>query len=193
MERLAEVAHPDFSTTSESQRGPFDGLPAFKPLPADLPPNLASALIALRAALTEPPSLGDQWPFADPPLVRAAAQKARGGRPRKVQPHQAVMLARFVRLGDGVEAAATRAGLTKQTAYRILKGDHWTATDPAVLASGVQFPLSEPVNPFSKPVTNPEKAPPSDLAGAAAPAQAPEGPGAPAPRGAAPAKTEGAA
>lgn len=57
-----------------------------------------------------------------------------------VKPHQVVGLARFVRLGDSQRAAAKKAGLTENTARRILAGQHPMAHHPAVTAAGVALP-----------------------------------------------------
>jgi hypothetical protein len=133
--QLAPVACPIFGNAP----------PPVAPPTAGLPPQLAQASAQLAAALASPPSLGDQWPFANPPAVQAAIQAqagaaAAGGRPTQVQPHQVVRLARFVRLGDSKRAAAKKAGVTENTARRILAGQHPVAHHPAVTATGLYLP-----------------------------------------------------
>lgn len=140
--------------------GPFDGLPDFQPLPGNLPPLMASALVTLRKALTDPPSMGDQWPFANPPGLQAALDaqsKARGGRPVKTQPNQVVRLVRFVRIGDSVKTAAQKAGLSKTTALRILAGQAEIAHHPAVTAAGVDLPARQKQQRGPKPSPKPAK------------------------------------
>lgn len=120
--------------------GPFDGLPAFQPLPDSMAPNMKAALVELRKALTDPPSLGGQWPFANPPRLQAALAAQAKGRPPKVQPNQVVRLHRFVRLGDSISVACKKAGLSRQTAQRILSGQCGIAHHAAVSAAGVDLP-----------------------------------------------------
>ena len=86
--------------------GPFDGLPAFEPLADNLPPQMKSALVELRKALTEPPSLGDKFPFVMP---ATAGPRPQAGRPSTAQPMQVVMLVRFLKLGWTLTAACARA------------------------------------------------------------------------------------
>lgn len=162
--------------------GPFDGLPAFKPLPANLPQQMASALVELRNALTDPPSMGGQWPFANPPRLQHALDteaKARGGRPVKTQPNQVVRLVRFVRLGDSITAAAKKAGLKRSYAQRILAGQAAIAHHPAVTAAGVELPAMRQPLIRHKPATNPAKPP-------GAPQTTPAGVDAPSPHSNAP-------
>lgn len=106
-----------------------------------LPPMMALAVAELKKALTEPPRLGDSWPFADPPAVLAARQRRQAqGRPSAVKPHQVVRLVRFVKLGDSVRKAASKVALPDRTARRILSGQHVMAHHPAVVAAGVYLP-----------------------------------------------------
>lgn len=121
----------------------FEGLPSMPPVPADLPPNMQSALRELQKALTEPPSLGGEWPFADPPAVQAAraARRAGPGRPGSVAPHQVVMVARFLRLGYSYAEAGERAKVSKATARHIASGQLSVCQHPAVSAAGVTFPV----------------------------------------------------
>lgn len=128
-------------TSLNASPGPFDGLPDFKPLPDDMAPQMKAALLALRNALTEPPQLGDQWPFANSPRPQAALDARARGRPPKVAPNQVVRLARLVRLGDSISAAAKKAGLSRRAAQRILSGQCGIAHQPAVTAAGVELPL----------------------------------------------------
>lgn len=110
------------------------------PTPA-LPPMMALAVAELKKALTEPPQLGDSWPFADPPAVVAARQRQQAeGRPTDVKPHQVVRLVRFVKLGHSKRQAALKAGLKWATARRILSGQHVMAHHPAVTLAGVYLP-----------------------------------------------------
>lgn len=121
------------------------------PLAADLPANTRAALLDLQHALTEPASLGDKWPFADPPAVQAAnaARRSGPGRPGSVQPNQVVMVARFLRLGFSYAEAGARAKVSKATACHIALGRLSVCQHPAVAAAGVTFPVRRgtPVSP----------------------------------------------
>lgn len=110
-----------------------------------LPPMMALAVAQLKKALTEPPRLGDSWPFADPPAVTAARQRLQAeGRHTDVKPHQVVRLVRFVKLGHSKRQAALKAGLKWATACRILSGQHVMAHHTAVTAAGVYLPALKP-------------------------------------------------
>lgn len=142
----------------------FGNTPPPPALPtAGLPPLLAQASAELAHALASPPSLADKWPFADPPGVaaaraaREAADKAKGGRPSGVQPHQVVRLVRFVKLGDSMSAAAKKAGLSKQAASRVLSGQVEVAHHPAVTAAGVSLPPLMASETRPKPRQDPER------------------------------------
>jgi hypothetical protein len=132
--------------STEPVAGPIFGNsapPVPTPLPDDLPPGVAAAFTGLQAALSSPPCLGDQWPFANPPAVQAAIdaeKQPRKGRPSTVKPNQVVRLVRFVRLGYSVTSAASKAGLRRGTAINILNGRHSMAHHPAVQAAGVDLP-----------------------------------------------------
>lgn len=128
-------------TDPKAQLGPLDGLPAFQPLADDLPPQMKAALVELRKALTDPPELGDKFPFAMPSDRKP--HQAGPGRPTSTQPHQVVRLCRFVRLGDSVRIAAGKAGLKESTARDILSGQCAVAHHPAVAAAGVELPAWE--------------------------------------------------
>lgn len=124
--------------------------------PAGLPPLLAAAGQQLARSIASPPSLGNQWPFADPPRLREARER---GRPATVKPHQVVRLARFVKLGDSVRFAATKAGLPESTARRVLSGQHSVAHHPAVTAAGVHLPPARPRSGAPKTAPRPQIAP----------------------------------
>lgn len=119
------------------QPGPLAGLPDFKPLSDDMAPLMKAAVLDLRKALTEPPSLGDKFPFVMPPQ----AAQAGPGRPSAVKPHQVVRLVRFIRLGDSLTQAARKARLSRSTARDILSGRRAIAHHPAVVAAGVELPV----------------------------------------------------
>lgn len=112
----------------------------FPPLPEGLPSNYASALLALREALTSPALPPDQCPL----LKGAPIQAGRGGRPSGVQPSQVVRLVRFVKSGAPIAEAARRARLTERTARRVLAGESQVAHHPAVVAAGVLLPKPPP-------------------------------------------------
>lgn len=106
---------------------------------------MAIAIEELQKALSSPPSMGDQWPFKDPPAVLAAReQRRKAGRPIEVQPNQVVRLVRFVKLGKKMQEACERAGLKRTTAQSILAGQHPIAHHPAVTAAGVFLPPMKP-------------------------------------------------
>lgn len=136
-------------THPQARPGPFDGLPAFEPLADNLPPQMKSALVELRKALTDPPSLGDKFPFVMP-----ASAKAKPGRPTTVQPNQVVRLARFVRLGDSLPVAAKKAGLGRTYAQTILAGQAPIAHHHAVVAAGVELPPMRPRRASHKTASN---------------------------------------
>jgi hypothetical protein len=120
--------------------------PVPAPLPANLPPLLAQASARLAEALVAPAKPLEGWPFVNPPRVDAyikqqAVKPSMGGRPIEVQPHQAVRVARFVRLGYTSSEAAAKAGLSRTTAQRVLAGIHPITKHPAVVAAGVEFPV----------------------------------------------------
>lgn len=133
----------------QARPGPFDGLPAFAPLADDLPPQMKAALLDLRKALTEPPSMGDQFPFALPPALQSlldptppAAEPRSPGRPAQFKPAHAVQLVRWVEQGSSVRAAAKRAGIPQSTARLILKGQCSAANRRAITGAGYLLPAT---------------------------------------------------
>lgn len=152
-------------TDPKANPGPFNGLPDFKPLADDLPPQMKAALVDLRKALTDPPSLGEKFPFVMP--AQPAPSKA-AGRPTTTQPNQVVRLARFIRLGDSIQVAAGKAGLKTSTARDILKGQCAIAHHPAVVAAGVELPAWARGNPHGNSKTA-RQATNASLAGVDAP------------------------
>lgn len=124
--------------------------PSFGPGPttaqlAALPPALAAASVELGRVLAAPAQPAT-WPVANTPAIqamldaKAAAARARCGRPTTVQPNQVVRLVRYVGQGMAVPAAAAKSGLKRTTAQRVLSGQCEIAHHPAVTAAGVFLP-----------------------------------------------------
>lgn len=137
--------------------------PEFGPGPtaaqlAALPPGLADASRALGAALAAPAG-APTWPVVNTPGIQAQldAKSPRAGRPNLLRPHQVVRLVRFVELGDPIRVAASKAGMSKSVAARVLSGQHDVAHDPAVTAAGVFLPARKVSLNRAKPPSRPER------------------------------------
>ncbi|MBN8486384.1 MAG: hypothetical protein J0M20_01425 [Burkholderiales bacterium] len=126
--------------------------PAHTPPPPGLPPRLASALTELRTALTAPPTIGESWPFSDPPGMKAAHQRRVGGRTPSVGPSTVVRLVEMRRSGTSLRACARLLQLSLRTVSSILAGDHAACKSAQVTGRGIVFPVvSGSAEPFNGP------------------------------------------